>query len=80
MANDLQLTELQKKAIFDIAKADDRTPEQQLARVVSTGLTFLYGDCVDNRIYLEDQSKSVEDLASDIQDEMRKTLGIKEVA
>ena len=80
MVNDLQLTELQKKAIFDIAKADDRTPEQQLARVVSTGLTFLYGDCVDNRICLEDQSKSVEDLADDIQNEMRKTLGLKEVA
>jgi len=80
MANDLQLTELQRRAIFDIAKADDRTPEQQLARVVSTGLTFLYGDSVDNRICLGDQSKSVEDLADDIQDEMRKTLGLKEVA
>jgi len=77
---DLHLTDLQKKAIFDIAKADDRTPEQQLARVVSTGLTFLYGDCVDNRIYLGDQSKSVEDLASEIEDEMRKTLGLQEVA
>ena len=75
----LHLTDLQKKAIFDIAKADDRTPEQQLARVVSTGLTFLYGDCVDNRITLEDQSKSVEDLAFEIEDEMRKTLGLKEV-
>ena len=77
---DLHLTDLQKKAIFDIAKADDRTPEQQLARVVSTGLIFLYGDCVDCRICLEDQSKSVEDLASEIEDEMRKTLGCKEVA
>ena len=76
----LHLTDLQKKAIFDIAKADDRTPEQQLARVVSTGLTFLYGDCADNRISLEDQSKSVEDLASEVEDEMRKTLGLQEVA
>ena len=77
---DLHLTDLQKKAIFDIAKADDRTPEQQLARVVSTGLIYLYGDCAENRIYLEDQSKSVEDLASEIEDEMRKTLGLQEVA
>tara|TARA_R100001443_G_scaffold3400_1_gene10631 strand:+ start:106 stop:348 length:243 start_codon:yes stop_codon:yes gene_type:complete len=80
MANDLQLTKLQKKAIFDIAKADDRTPEQQLARVLSRGLSFLYGDYVDSRICLEDHSKSVEDLASDIENEMRKTLGLKEVA
>ena len=76
----LHLTDLQKQAIFDIAKADDRTPEQQLARVISTGITFLYGDSVDNRICLEDQSKSVEDLASEVEDEMRKTLGLEEVA
>ena len=78
--NNLHLTDLQKKAIFDIAKADDRTPEQQLARVISTGITFLYGDSVDNRICLEDQSKSAEDLASEVEDEMRKTLGFQEVA
>ena len=78
--NNLHLTDLQKKAIFDIAKADDRTPEQQLARVISTGITFLYGDSVDNRICLEDQSKSAEDLASEVEDEMRKTLGLQEVA
>ena len=41
MANDLQLTELQKKTILALAKADDRTLDQQLARVISTGVTYL---------------------------------------
>ena len=80
MANNLQLTELQKKTILALAKADDRTLDQQLARVISTGVTYLYGSSSDNSIYLEDQTKTVEDLADDIQDEMRKTLGLGEVA
>ena len=82
---DLHLTDLQKKAIFDIATADDRTPEQQLARVISTGITFLYGDCVDNRICLKDetgnytQARTIDHLTEEIEDEMRKTLGLQEV-
>ena len=80
MANDLQLTELQKKTILALAKADDRTLDQQLARVISTGVTYLYGATADNSIYLADQTKTVDDLAGEIEDEMRKTLGLEEVA
>jgi predicted ABC-class ATPase len=80
MANDLQLTELQKKTILALAKADDRTLDQQLARVISTGVTYLYGATADNSIYLDDHTKTVDDLAGEIEDEMRKKLGLGEVA
>jgi len=80
----LELTDLQNKAILEIADADDRTPEQQLARVISTGITFLYGDCVDNRICLkgEDgnytQARTIDHLTKEIDNELKSNLGLLE--
>jgi len=46
----------------------------------------LNGDCVDNRICLKDetgnytQARTIDHLTEEIEDEMRKTLGLEEVA
>ena len=80
----LELTDLQNKAILEIADADDRTPEQQLARVISTGITYLYGDCVDNRISLKDENghytdaRTIDQLTKEIDNELRSNLGLLE--
>ena len=82
----LELTDLQNKAILEIADADDRTPEQQLARVISTGITFLYGEggLSDNRICLkgEDghytQTRTIDHLTKEIDNELKSNLGLLE--
>ena len=80
----LELTDLQNKAILEIADADDRTPEQQLARVISTGIQHLYGTFVDNSICLKDetgnynQTLTIDQLTKTIDDELRRNLGLLE--
>ena len=80
----LELTDLQNKAILEIADADDRTPEQQLARVITTGIQHLYGTFVDNSICLKDETgnytdaRTIDQLTKEIDNELKSNLGLLE--
>lgn len=45
---ELKLTPLQNKIIHQIAKDDERPPEQVLSFIIENGLIFRYGSCTSS--------------------------------
>ena len=70
----LELTDKQEEIILHIAKEDERLPFQVLARLLATGITYLYGDVSTNDV-LHGCKPCADDLASEIEKECLYSLG-----
>ena len=70
----LKLTDKQKEVILHIAQKDERLPSQVLARLLSTGITYLYGDVSTNDV-LHGCKPCGDDLADEIEKECLYSLG-----
>ena len=70
----LELTDKQKEIILHIAKTDERLPFQVLARLLATGITYLYGDVSTNDA-LHGCKPCGDDLANEIEKECLYSLG-----
>ena len=70
----VELTDKQEEIILHIAKEDERLPFQVLARLLATGITYLYGDVATNDA-LQGCKPCADDLANEIEKECLYSLG-----
>ena len=70
MKQELQLTDIQISAIKLIAKETSRDLETVLSLIISTGITFRFGDVSDYRV------QNADNLADEIQEECDYRLGL----
>ena len=70
MKQELQLTDIQISAIKLIAKETSRDLETVLSLIISTGITFRFGDVSDYRV------QNADNLADEIQEECDFRLGL----
>ena len=74
--NNLRLTDVQKKAIKELAKADARSAEQMLSMVINQGLDWIFCEHGENTSPYLGWPKEWKEICEELEQEYKKDLEV----